>query len=130
MADAAHAGSWAGLAQEFRALDAPLGESRLERQWDDASEEWRISGRADLETTRRFREAAARAGALLDAAAGEKAESVWFRHLWEQGGPHAPPMVGMMSMHGRASAGHVSIGRIQHPARVSADLAAKLAATG
>lgn len=122
MADA----RWTDLARDFRDLDAAMGEARLERQWDDVNEEWRVAGRHDLESARRFRAVASRAGELLG---GEgTAEGRWFRHLWEQGGPHAPPLVGMVSMHGRASSGMVSVGRIEHPARLSASLAERLAA--
>ena len=125
----ADAQTWSGLVQEFRALDAAMGEARLERQWDDTSEEWRVAGRHDLDAARRFRAAAARAGELLGGDAEGTAEARWFLHLWEQGGPHAPPVIGMMSMHGRASGGFVSVGRIEHPARISASLAGKRATT-
>ncbi len=120
--------AWQDLAREFRELDAPLGAARLERQWNDESEEWRIAGKVDLETSRRFRALAARAGEALPPADDAAGEHRWFRLMWERGGPHAPPVVGLMSMHGRASAGHVSVGRIEHPGRVAADLAAQLAA--
>ena len=121
MADA----SWTALAGDFRDLDTAMGEARLERQWDDSSEEWRVAGRHDLDAARRFRAAASRAGELLPG--DGTAEARWFRLLWEKGGPHAPPVVGMMSMHGRGSGGFVSVGRIEHPARISAMLAERLA---
>lgn len=119
--------SWQDLARQFRELDAPLGAARLERQWDDDTEEWRVAGKVDLETSRRFRALAAKAGAALPGVTAADAEMSWFRMMWERGGPHAPPVVGLMSMHGRASSGHVSVGRIEHPARVAADLAEQLA---
>ena len=125
--------TWDDVQRRFAALQPPLEQAKLERQWSEDSEEWRIGGRHDLEAARSFRAVAADAGSLLDgvpdlpeAVRGARPEHRWFMALWEMAGPHAPPVVGMMSMAGRASSGVVSVGRIEKPAAASAALAARL----
>ncbi len=129
--------SWHDVERQFRDLETALEQSRLERQWNTASEEWRLGGRMDIEAAKRFHAAAGAAGALLaDAGAAipdevtsaPDAETRWFRALWLMGGPHDPPVVGMMSMHGTASGGPVSLGRVRKPAHASAVLARRFQA--
>ena len=124
--------TWQDLQRQFAELESALATARLERQWSDESEEWRIGGRYDLEAARRFRAVAAQAGQLMegmpdlpDTVREAANENRWFRALWEMAGPHAPPLVGMMSMAGRSSSGIVSVGRIANPASVSAQLAGR-----
>jgi hypothetical protein len=125
--------SWALLEEQFRELEPLMPRARLERQWNDASDEWRLAGMVDLAAARRFRELAQAAGALLPESqvplpAAVSAEpdptTRWYRALWQMTGPHEPPIVGLMSMHGK-SADPVQLGRIEQPARGSADLAAR-----
>ena len=126
---------WNAVEQLFRELEPVLEQSRLERQWDELTEEWRLGGRMDLDAARRFRAAAAEGGRLLDGhpdvpasvLAVTEPENRWFRALWEMAGPHATPVAGMMSMHGKAG-GAVTLGRIARPAHLSSKLAARLGA--
>lgn len=126
--------SWQELAQQFGELEPAMENARLERQWDERSDDWSLAGGVNLEAARRFHALAASAGSLLadlaadvppEVAAETDPETRWFRALWHMGGPHDPPVVGMMSLHGGA-AGQVSSGRVRRPARASAALALRL----
>ena len=128
--------SWPDLEAQFHQLEPAMEKVRLEHQWDDASDDWRLGGSVNLETGKRFRLLAAEAGALLEASGIKVPAEVasetdptkrWFRALWHMAGPHDAPIVGMMSQHG-GSRGPVSIGRVQRPAHTSAALALRFQA--
>jgi hypothetical protein len=128
--------TWQELQRQFEELETALPNVRLERQWTDDAEEWRLGGRYDLESAKRFRAVAADAGTLMEgltdlppSVRDATTENRWFRALWEMAGPHAPPVIGMMSMAGRNSSGIVSVARIPSPAALSAKLAARLGGT-
>jgi hypothetical protein len=123
--------SWPDLEAQFQKLAPSMEKTMLEHQWDEASDDWRLGGRVDLEAAKRFRLLAAEAGALLqgsgmvvpaEVASEADPATRWFRALWHMAGPHDAPVVGMMSQHGR-SAGPVSVGRVRRPAHTSAALA-------
>ena len=129
--------TWHEIAERFAALEAPLAGAKLERQWTDDAEEWRLGGRYDLDAARRFRAVAADASPLLEqltdlppSVLEAQNENRWFRALWELTGPHAAPVVGLMSMAARKSSGVVSVGRIEEPARRSVALATRFGGTG
>ena len=127
--------SWGEVERQFSELALGMERAILERQWDETSEEWRLAGSVALAAANSFRLVASSAGALLTGAGAvvppEVAEETdaqqrWFRALWFMAGPHEAPVVGLMSLHGRASAGPVSVGRIRRPAHLSAALALRL----
>lgn len=129
---------WAGLEQQFRELEPLMPRARLERQWNEDSDEWRLAGMVDLAAARRFTALAQEAGALLPESKVELPANIaaepdpttrWYRALWQMTGPHEPPIVGLMSMHG-TSAGPVQLGRVERPALASAGLAAQCGAAG
>ena len=131
--------SWGEVERQFRTLEPAMERTVLERQWDEVSEEWRMAGVVELAVASRFRLAAEAAGALLrdaaaiappEVAAEENPQHRWFRALWFMAGPHDPPVVGLMSLHGSAASGTVSVGRVRRPAHLSAALALRLQAAG
>jgi hypothetical protein len=126
--------SWRDLEAQFHQLEPSMEKARLEHQWDEASDVWRIGGSVDLESAKQFRLLAAQAGALLggsgkvmppEVAAETDPANRWFSALWHMAGPHDAPIVGMMSQHGK-SAGPVSSARVKQPAHASAALALRL----
>ncbi|MFI5279685.1 MAG: hypothetical protein ACHQU1_04255 [Gemmatimonadales bacterium] len=130
-------GSWRDLEAQFHQLEPLMEKSRLEHQWDETSDVWRIGGAADLEAVKRFRVLAAEAGTRIGssgvvvpaAVAAEKdPANLWFSALWHMAGPHDEPIVGLMSLHGGAG-GPVSTARIKQPARASATLALRFQAS-
>lgn len=129
--------SWRDLEAQFHQLEPSMEKARLEHQWDEASEDWRLGGNVDLEAARRFHLLAAEAGALLKGSGvvvpGEVASETdptrrWFRALWHMAGPHDAPIVGLMSQYG-GSSGPVTTTRVQRPAHASAALALRFRAT-
>jgi hypothetical protein len=123
--------SWSELEVRFHQLEPSMEQAKLERQWDSATEDWRLGGKVDLVAGRQFREVSAAAGALLEGSGVAMPADVasepdplrrWFRALWFMAGPHDPPITGMMSLYG-GTGGSVSVGRVERPAHASAALA-------
>jgi hypothetical protein len=128
--------SWHDLEAQFHQLESSMEKARLEHQRDEASEDWRVGGKVDLEVAKRFRLLAAEAGALLEGsgvvvptevASETDPATRWFRALWHMAGPHDAPIVGLMSQYG-GSAGPVSTALVRRPAHVSAALALRFRA--
>jgi hypothetical protein len=123
--------SWRELEAQFAEIAASLQDVRLERQWNDRSEEWKLAGSVPLDAAAKFRAAARVAGALLaepghqvpaEVAQETDAERRWYRALWLLAGPHDAPLSGLMSHYG-GSGGPILVGRVRKPADASALLA-------
>jgi hypothetical protein len=129
--------SWQDLEQQFRDLESTMQHSRLDRHWDEATEQWRLAGGADPLVERRFAALAALAGKLLtqanpSAVPAEVAEETdparrWYGALWHLGGPHEPPLVGQLTRDGQPE-GYIFVGSIDRPAHASSVLALRLQA--
>ncbi len=128
--------SWRQLESDFRQLQPAMEFVRLDAQWGDAGEYWRLAGGGNRLVQERFTALAELAGKkLLTLSANQIPDEVtaepdhvhrWFKALWRMGGFMETDIPARMLNDDGSFAGHIFGGTIRDPAEASAVLCLRL----
>ncbi len=133
--------TWEDLERRFRALEGSLRFARLDAQWGDGGEYWRVAGTADRSLARQLAAVAFMAGQKLDdtlkAADDPKVAIVleekdptirWYKALQHLGGDFKFENYGYLQNNQKETVGTIFTGTVNEPAAASATLCLEYAA--
>lgn len=126
--------SWFDFEERFRKIAPLLQYLRIDFQWGDAGEYWRLCGMQSNALNRQFDALAELAGQALIKAAktypellsvvskDEETKYIWYRYLKEQSGEFRLGLYGIQSDENGNDAGNIYAGSISNIAEVSANV--------